>query len=66
MDALKNKLTGSGATSSSTQQPNGQKDDYGDKLANGLDRKYNDGRIGHDNMEKITDGVRNAYEKATG
>jgi hypothetical protein len=35
-------------------------------VANAIDKKYNGGKIGHDKMEHITDGLRNGYEKATG
>lgn len=66
MNNIVNKLGGSGSSSGHTQQPMGQKDDYGDKVANTLDKKFNGGKIGHNNMEKVTDGVRHVYEKTTG
>lgn len=31
-----------------------------------LDKKYNGGKLGEAKLEKITDGLRTGYEKATG
>ncbi|KAK7923782.1 hypothetical protein PG985_007853 [Apiospora marii] len=64
MDFIK-KASGSGSTGTSQQQAAPQQD-YGDKAAGFLDKKYNGGKLGEAKLEKITDGLRTGYEKATG
>ncbi|KAK8054784.1 hypothetical protein PG993_000011 [Apiospora rasikravindrae] len=66
MDFIK-KASGSGS-GTANQQPAGgaPQQDYGDKAANMLDKKYNGGKLGEAKLEKITDGLRTGYEKATG
>ncbi|KAK8096259.1 uncharacterized protein PG998_002875 [Apiospora kogelbergensis] len=66
MDFIK-KATG-GGSSGTHQQPaaGAPQQDYGDKAAGMLDKKYNGGKLGEAKLEKITDGLRTGYEKATG
>ncbi|KAI0968675.1 hypothetical protein F4678DRAFT_442462 [Xylaria arbuscula] len=73
MDALKNfanKAQGgaTGQTNTNTAAPaaGGQKDDYGDKGAEFLNKKYNNDKLSHNQLEKITDGAREGLEKITG
>ncbi|KAI0142626.1 hypothetical protein GGR57DRAFT_508706 [Xylariaceae sp. FL1272] len=71
MDALKNfansakESTGSSTTNTNTTTT-GQKDDYGDKGAAYLNKKYNNDSLSKDQLEKITDGAREGFEKITG
>ncbi|KAK7941636.1 uncharacterized protein PG986_014023 [Apiospora aurea] len=65
MDFIK-KATGSGSGTTQQQTGGSPQQDYGDKAASMLDKKYNDGRLGEAKLEKITDGLRTGYEKATG
>ncbi|TVY86598.1 hypothetical protein LAWI1_G005343 [Lachnellula willkommii] len=72
VNKAKNAMNSSGGgNTNTTQQPaqgqtgNASQEDYGDK---GLDfvEKKSGHTMGRDTNEKITDGARNAYEKATG
>ncbi|KAI1437356.1 hypothetical protein GGR50DRAFT_98178 [Xylaria sp. CBS 124048] len=74
MDALKNLAGGNKA--GNTQQPagsgvnapvaGGQKDDYGDKGAEFVNKKYLGDKLNRTQLEKITDKGRETLEKATG
>ncbi|KAI8631437.1 hypothetical protein F5Y19DRAFT_473110 [Xylariaceae sp. FL1651] len=69
MDALKSFTGGNKAenTGSSTSAvPAGQKDDYGDKGASFLNKKYLNDKLSRDQLEKITDAGREGIEKMTG
>ncbi|KAI3318100.1 hypothetical protein HD806DRAFT_540569 [Xylariaceae sp. AK1471] len=76
MDALKNALSGNKAGNTSTTSgaglggsntaPTGQKDDFGDKGAGYVNKKYFGNKLGHDQLEKITDAGRENIEKMTG
>ncbi|KAK8097523.1 hypothetical protein PG984_016662 [Apiospora sp. TS-2023a] len=67
MDFIKKAAgSGSGTTNTNTQQHAGGNQDYGDKAAGMIDKKYNGGKLGEAKLEKITDGLRTGYEKATG
>ncbi|ERF75843.1 hypothetical protein EPUS_01209 [Endocarpon pusillum Z07020] len=48
------------------QAPAGQKEDYGDKAAAFINKNTGGHVKDKKMMEKITDGLRSAYEKATG
>lgn len=74
MDALK-KVVGGGSsnnnnntTTSGNAAPaaGGQKDDYGDKGAAYVNKNYLGGKVGHEQLENITDSGREAFEKSTG
>ncbi|KAK7529855.1 uncharacterized protein J3D65DRAFT_672247 [Phyllosticta citribraziliensis] len=68
MDALKNKLSGSGSGSGTTQNTAGnsaQKEDYVDKGLDSMEKKYGLPQ-NRDTNEKITDAARGAFEKVTG
>ncbi|KAA8566738.1 hypothetical protein MFRU_044g00560 [Monilinia fructicola] len=64
-DAIKSGSGSSGTTNTNTAAGGAQKEDYGDK---GLD--FIEKKTGHtltrDQNEKITDGARGLYEKQTG
>ncbi|POS73015.1 hypothetical protein DHEL01_v208589 [Diaporthe helianthi] len=66
MDAFK-KFTGkaSGQPAAGGSAPAGQKDDYVDK-AFAFGAKKSGHNVDHNTAEKITDGARSLYEKATG
>ncbi|KAI0513330.1 hypothetical protein F5B22DRAFT_612093 [Xylaria bambusicola] len=70
MDALKNlggnKGQGMTSNQATTAPAGGQKDDYGDKAAQYLNHKYNNDKLDRSQMEKITDGAREGFEKLTG
>ncbi|KAI0903138.1 hypothetical protein F4824DRAFT_463324 [Ustulina deusta] len=69
MDALKNfanKAQGNASGHNSSAPAAGQKDDYGDKAAGLLNKKYNNNKLSHDKLEKVTDGAREGFEKLTG
>ncbi|KAK8087538.1 hypothetical protein PG997_002499 [Apiospora hydei] len=55
-----------GALSRTTVTRMGKKANLSTTAANMLDKKYNNGRLGEAKLEKITDGLRTGYEKATG
>ncbi|ORY64332.1 uncharacterized protein BCR38DRAFT_474823 [Pseudomassariella vexata] len=65
MDQLKKALSGN-KTAGHSQQPVGQKEDFGDKIFSAGLKKTGHGNIDRNTQEKITDGIRGAYEKATG
>jgi hypothetical protein len=63
MDMLKSVMGGKkkeNTTSSSGQQ------DYGDKAAGFLNKKFFGGKLSRDQQEKGTDFLRNTYEKSSG
>ncbi|KAI1734609.1 hypothetical protein F4680DRAFT_437692 [Xylaria scruposa] len=77
MDALKKVIGGENQNAANTNAgpfaghntgtaPVGQKDDYGDKGAAYVNKEYMGGKFSHDQLEKITDAGRGAFEKATG
>ncbi|KAI0532374.1 hypothetical protein GGR58DRAFT_490552 [Xylaria digitata] len=72
MDALKdfaNKAqAGATGNSNSNNAPaaGAQKEDYGDKAASFLNKKYNNDKLDRNQLEKITDGAREGFEKLTG
>ncbi|KAI1264769.1 hypothetical protein F5Y18DRAFT_78493 [Xylariaceae sp. FL1019] len=73
MDALKNfansakESTGSGNTNTNTSTSStGQTSDYGDKGAEYINKKYNNDSMSKDQLEKITDGAREGFEKISG
>ncbi|TGJ82982.1 hypothetical protein E0Z10_g5802 [Xylaria hypoxylon] len=70
MDALKNfakkAQTGTSGTSNTAPAAGAQKDDYGDKAASFLNKKYNNDKLDRSQLEKITDGAREGLEKLTG
>ncbi|KAI1422509.1 hypothetical protein F5Y12DRAFT_717297 [Xylaria sp. FL1777] len=69
MDALKSfagKGQGNVSGQTNTAPAAGQKDDYGDKAAEFLNKKYNNDKLNHNQLEKITDGAREGFEKITG
>jgi hypothetical protein len=65
MDFIKNAVSGSGDKKATDSKGSGQSQDYGDKAFDAISKK-----AGHDfdpkTDEKITDGARGLYEKATG
>ncbi|CAN8105514.1 unnamed protein product [Discula destructiva] len=68
MDALKNfanKASGSKTSNTAPVANAGQKEDYGDKAFDFLAKKSGH-QMDRNTSEKITDGARAAYEKATG
>ncbi|KAI1331481.1 hypothetical protein F5Y16DRAFT_395361 [Xylariaceae sp. FL0255] len=65
-DAMGNSGSHSNAAPAAGQQPQGQKDDYGDKGAEFLNKKYLNDKLSRDQLEKITDGGREEIEKLTG
>ncbi|KAI0458230.1 hypothetical protein F5B21DRAFT_500494 [Xylaria acuta] len=82
MDALKKVIGGGNHSTGSTNAPGAgagapaQKADYGDKgtspfspsptRAAYVNKSYLGGKVGHDQLEKITDAGREGFEKATG
>ncbi|KAI0441210.1 hypothetical protein F4803DRAFT_524176 [Xylaria telfairii] len=74
MDALKKVVGGGSHSTSSTNAPGagvgagavGQKDDYGDKGASYVNKKYLGNKFSHNQLESITDAGREAFEKSTG
>ncbi|GAW19061.1 hypothetical protein EKO27_g4518 [Xylaria grammica] len=70
MDALKNFAnkgqSGAAGTSNTAPAAGAQKDDYGDKAAAFLNKKYNNDKLDRSQLEKITDGAREGFEKVTG
>ncbi|KAI1171633.1 hypothetical protein F4777DRAFT_582750 [Nemania sp. FL0916] len=68
MDALKKVIGGEQKQGEAQQQgnPAGQKDDYGDKGAEYVNKTYLSDKLSHDQLEKITDSAREGFEKATG
>ncbi|KAG6143772.1 hypothetical protein E4U22_003555 [Claviceps purpurea] len=54
-----------GGDAQTQAQPSGEKQDYGDKAFDMINKKagFN---LGRDTQEKITDGARSAYEKYSG
>ncbi|KAI1162731.1 hypothetical protein F5B18DRAFT_622689 [Nemania serpens] len=71
MDAFKNVLGGN----KQGAQPNanvagagtaGQTDDYGDKGAAAVNKKYLGDKLNRNQLEKVTDSARAGIEKATG
>ncbi|KAI1273024.1 hypothetical protein F5Y07DRAFT_378154 [Xylaria sp. FL0933] len=70
MDAIKNFANKAGQGNTSGQPTNapaaGQKDDYGDKGAEFVNKKYGNNKLDRNQLEKITDGARGGIEKMTG
>ncbi|KAF2969161.1 hypothetical protein GQX73_g4401 [Xylaria multiplex] len=73
MDALKDfankaqaSATGNSSSSNSAPAAGAQKEDYGDKAASFLNKKYNNDKLDRNQLEKITDGAREGFEKITG
>ncbi|KAJ3562394.1 hypothetical protein NPX13_g8583 [Xylaria arbuscula] len=67
MDAFKNLGNqGQDKTNQTANAAAGQKDDYGDKAAQFLNKKYNNNSLDKSQLEKITDGAREGFEKLTG
>ncbi|KAI0423500.1 hypothetical protein F5Y09DRAFT_327242 [Xylaria sp. FL1042] len=69
MDAIKNfanKAQGNSTGQTTNAPAAGQKDDYGDKGAQYLNKRYGDNKLSHGQLEKITDGAREGFEKMTG
>ncbi|KAI2622046.1 hypothetical protein GGS21DRAFT_376303 [Xylaria nigripes] len=70
MDALKNFASGNKTEHQTGADKNtearGQKDDFGDKGAAYLNKKYLNDKLSRDQLEKITDTGRETLEKATG
>ncbi|KAI1349730.1 hypothetical protein F5Y01DRAFT_316405 [Xylaria sp. FL0043] len=58
---LKNKAPGT-----SSGAAGGQQEDYGDKGAEFLNKKYMGDRLSSDQREQMTDAGRQGFEKATG
>ncbi|POR39725.1 Uncharacterized protein TPAR_00087 [Tolypocladium paradoxum] len=66
MDFIKKAVAGATGSSSGQQKPQeGQKQDYVDKAFDFLSKKSGH-KLDPNVQEKITDGGRTAYEKATG
>ncbi|KAI1360876.1 hypothetical protein F5Y08DRAFT_316281 [Xylaria arbuscula] len=67
MDAFKNLGNqGQDKTNQAANTTASQKDDYGDKAAQFLNKKYNNNSLDKSQLEKITDGAREGFEKLTG
>ncbi|KAI1120143.1 hypothetical protein F5Y10DRAFT_258984 [Nemania abortiva] len=65
MDALK-KVIGGEKQNTGNANPAGQKDDYGDKGAEYVNKKYLNDKMSRDQLEKVTDSAREGFEKMTG
>ncbi|TGJ81262.1 hypothetical protein E0Z10_g7503 [Xylaria hypoxylon] len=66
MDAIKNAVGKAGNSGSSGASSGGQKEDYGDKGADFVNKKYLGGKMSSDQREKVTDAGREGVEKSTG